>query len=121
MRIRYWSSDVCSSYLYDTFGRAYYLDFTWKFCGEPLYLPIRIMGKPSWTGGPFFCSRESKSVSVNGWAPGAGALGCECHPAPAFGRLLLLSFVPKGTRTRRSGLRGDPPAKDRVDRKRVLS
>src|SRR3546814_21093389 len=32
---------------YDTIGRAYYLNFTWKFGGEPLSLPIRILGKRS--------------------------------------------------------------------------
>src|SRR3546814_14132153 len=30
--------------------------------------------------------------------PGANALGCECPPAPAFGRRLLLYFAPKGIR-----------------------
>src|SRR3546814_14432212 len=31
---------------YDTIGRAYYLNFTWTFGGEPLQLPIRIWKSP---------------------------------------------------------------------------
>src|SRR5690606_20088606 len=31
-----------------------------------------------------------------------GALGCECPPAPAVGRHLLLDFAPKGTRSLQS-------------------
>jgi hypothetical protein len=34
---------------------------------------------------------------------GADALGCECPPAPAFGRRLFLDFAAKGIRTRRPG------------------
>src|SRR5690606_24323824 len=45
-------------------------------------------------------------------APGAGALGCECPPASAFGRRLLLYFAPKGTRPQLSNLRGGPKGKN---------
>src|SRR3546814_1002078 len=47
-----------------------------------------------------------RRASERGGAAGTSALGCECPPASALGRRLLLDFAPKGTRTRRSGLPG---------------
>src|SRR3546814_3869688 len=47
-----------------------------------------------------------RRASARGGAAGTSALGCECPPASALGRRLLLDFAPKGTRTRRSGLPG---------------
>src|SRR3546814_10786685 len=47
-----------------------------------------------------FSRLEEKHAPADGWAPGANALGCECPPASADGRRLLLDFAPKGIRTR---------------------
>src|SRR3546814_13498828 len=43
---------------------------------------------------------KEKHAPADGWAPVANALGCECPPASADGRRLLLDFAPKGIRTR---------------------
>src|SRR3546814_3820841 len=47
-----------------------------------------------------FSRLKEKHAPADGWAPGANALGCECPPASADGRRLLLDFAPKGIRTR---------------------
>src|SRR3546814_20496415 len=39
-----------------------------------------------------FSRLKEKHAPADGWAPGANALGCECPPASADGRRLLLDF-----------------------------
>src|SRR5690606_9188283 len=56
-----------------------------------------------------FSPAQGKSCGAQMSWPGASALGCECPPASAFGRHLLLYFAPKDTRPRLSNLRGDGP------------
>jgi hypothetical protein len=58
--------------------------------------------------------RGESAASWDRGAPAADALGCECPPAPAVGRRLLLYFAPKGIRTRRCGLRSGSQAQSRA-------
>src|SRR3546814_14167887 len=51
----------------------------------------------AWKG--FLPTKRMRSPA-DSQAPGANALGCECPPASAAGRRLLLDFAPKGIRTR---------------------
>src|SRR3546814_17975279 len=68
---------------YDTIGRSYYLNFTWKFGGEKLKLRIWIW-KALLDGRLFFdsSSRQGpKSVSETRLAPVSGGLGSHFPPA----------------------------------------
>ena len=57
-------------------------------------------------GPVFFWSYSCLGRRWTHGAPGTQALGCECPPAPACGRRLLLDFAPQGLRTRRRRLCG---------------